>query len=511
MAPITKTLIAAHRQCPQQAWRMVHTPELSQGSAADELRIEQGKRVGNLARTAFPGARLIPTNQGITLAALATNSASEPVLFEAAILAQVPNSTVQIGVRADVLDRSTRTLVEVKSAGHLQQHHVEDAAIQTAALVWAGQAPATVQIMHPDSSKILAEDSDAARLACMARTDVTERVLALVPMVALWADDTAATIAGSMPAAAPGEQCKAPHACPFQSTCGKFKRRIDDPECLPSHAGEVGELIAAGVDSIKDMPGSAMTHERNLLVWQSVTSGEPILRPSLAQALRSLPYPRFSLDFEAVAEPIPRFVGSRAHAPLAFQWSCHAQASADAPLQQMGYLETQGSDPREQFVTELLAFCGTNGPILVYSPYEASRLKDLALALPHHRAAIEALIARLVDLLPMMRRGYYAPDMAGSWSIKAILPTIPGGIDYGDLGQSVKDGDAAQAAYLSIIDPATMPAERQRLIDELLVYCPTDTLALFLLVDALTSMPTTGPNVTFPAKEPSRRKARACA
>ena len=41
----------------------------------------------------------------------------------------------------------------------------------------------------------------------------------------------------------------------------------------------------------------------------------------------------------------------------------------------------------------------------------------------------------------------------GSWSIKAVLPTVAPELDYSGLGE-VRDGIGAQGAYLELIDPA---------------------------------------------------------
>ena len=89
-----------------------------------------------------------------------------------------------------------------------------------------------------------------------------------------------------------------------------------------------------------------------------------------------------------------------------------------------------------------------------------------------------------MDLLPLMRRTYYHPDMHGSWSLKNVLPTIAPHLDYGSLGD-VQDGNAAGTAYLQIINPETDAAERNRLTRELLAYCKRDTLAMVELVTYL--------------------------
>lgn len=87
---------------------------------------------------------------------------------------------------------------------------------------------------------------------------------------------------------------------------------------------------------------------------------------------------------------------------------------------------------------------------------------------------------------PPLRRaeGVLSPRHHGSWSIKNVLPTMAPHLNYGSLGD-VQDGSAAGTAYLQIIESETYPAERQRLVSELLAYCEHDTLALVELVKYL--------------------------
>jgi hypothetical protein len=70
--------------------------------------------------------------------------------------------------------------------------------------------------------------------------------------------------------------------------------------------------------------------------------------------------------------------------------------------------------------------------------------------------------------------------MKGSWSLKSVLPTVARELDYAQLGD-VREGGAAQQAYLEMIDPATAPARRDELQSALLAYCERDTVALVRL------------------------------
>ena len=101
---------------------------------------------------------------------------------------------------------------------------------------------------------------------------------------------------------------------------------------------------------------------------------------------------------------------------------------------------------------------------------------------PEHAAGLLEIADRMVDLLPIYRRYYYHRDMRGSWSIKAVLPTLAPDLDYHDL--EVADGGEAQKAYLQAISPDAGQAEQDVLRTRLLAYCERDTWAMVRLAHA---------------------------
>ena len=70
--------------------------------------------------------------------------------------------------------------------------------------------------------------------------------------------------------------------------------------------------------------------------------------------------------------------------------------------------------------------------------------------------------------------------MKGSWSIKAVLPCVAPDLSYSSF-EEVMDGQAAQRAYLEIINPENPEDRRKKLEEELRNYCQLDTLAMVRL------------------------------
>ena len=170
--------------------------------------------------------------------------------------------------------------------------------------------------------------------------------------------------------------------------------------------------------------------------------GQAFVGAELKTLARELPFPRYYLDFETIGPAVPMFAGTRPFEALPFQWSCHIETKPGA-LEHAEFLQLAPEPPIRELAERLLATLGTSGPIVVYTPYERRVLNELAARYPDLAARLTAATERIVDLHPATRRGYYHPAMQGSWSIKAVLPTVAPDLSYAKLGE-VQDGLAAQ-------------------------------------------------------------------
>ena len=173
---------------------------------------------------------------------------------------------------------------------------------------------------------------------------------------------------------------------------------------------------------------------------------------------------------------------------IPFQWSLHATDS-EGVLHHREFLANSNGDPRRRFAETLIEALATfDGPIVVYSGYEQTRLTELASEFPDLSESLNALIARLVDLLPIVRSSVYLPEFQFSNSIKSVAPALCPGFGYNDL-EGVADGGAASAAFLQLASGyLTVPEEVDQLRSALLAYCQRDTLAMVEVHRALTRL-----------------------
>ena len=478
---LSKSRLVAWLQCPRRLWLEVNRPDLRLDDLAIRRRFAVGHQVGALARDLEAGGVLVGHEDDLAAALEDTRRALDRLpgkpLFEPAF--QHDGLLVRIDLLLPEDSAGSRHhLVEVKSTASVKGYHLPDAAIQAWVASQAGLHLSRVSIAHLDTGFIYPGNGDYRGL--FRRTDITASIVPLLERVPGWAAQARVVLAGEQPDIQPGDQCDTPFECPFRHYCCP-----PAPEypvtLLPDRRGKAmaRELVAEGFEDLRDVPAGRIVDPLQQRIHDATRSGRAVLDPETAALIGAVGWPRFYLDFETIAFAVPLWACTRPYQALPFQWSCHTE-SAPGQLRHADFLDTTGQAPMRRFAERLLATLGKTGAIIVYSAYERRILDGLARAFPDLADPLRAVADRLFDLLPLTRAHYYHPAMKGSWSIKAVLPTVAPDLDYGALGE-VQDGTSAQAAYAEIIDPATPAERRASLTDALLDYCRLDTLALVRL------------------------------
>jgi hypothetical protein len=203
--------------------------------------------------------------------------------------------------------------------------------------------------------------------------------------------------------------------------------------------------VAAGYRDIRDVPVEEITAETQLRIHHVTCQGEPEVSAGAKRALSALPYPRYYLDFETIGPAVPFWAGTRPYAAVPVQWSCHIDdGTGDGSYQSMRHEE----------------FLDVSGqPPLMYTTYEEGVIRRLSEMFPDLADDLQKIIDRLFDLYPVVKNNYYHPDMLGSWSIKAVLPTINPDMDYRKL-EGIKEGTAASNGFLEAITEAMVEIVR---------------------------------------------------
>jgi hypothetical protein len=281
-----------------------------------------------------------------------------------------------------------------------------------------------------------------------------------------------------------GSQCSTPYVCQFYGHC-----HADQPEHsvdqLPNASQKLLRSLAhAGIDDIRHIPadfkGLTALQKR---VCDCVVNDRVYLSNELKQHLQWFKYPVHFLDFETFNPALPLYVGTRPYQVIPFQWSDHI-LERSGELRHAQFLHEHLDDPRPFFIDSLLRTLGLTGSIVVYSSFEAARIRELAAAFPRFSGPLLGLLKnRIVDLLQLVKTRCYHPGFHGSFSIKSVLPALVPDLGYDDL--EISDGSMASVAYAEMRRPETKPERRRLLREGLLRYCERDTEAEVRLFQTL--------------------------
>ncbi|MEJ2181185.1 MAG: DUF2779 domain-containing protein [Gammaproteobacteria bacterium] len=476
----SKTSIIAGLQCAKHLYLKMHHPELSTPIVSPMMTT--GDVVEQHARSEFSDAAIVERSGEQdpfkkTQALIADTSVN--AIFQAALR----HDGVEVYV--DVLQRDGEawSLIEIKAASGVKDHHIDDVTIQAWVALKAGLNIKNFKIMHINSGFVYQGHHDYSGLIYV--EDVSERVHSHLVFIDDFIGKAHQIVAGSQPGIHIGSHCNKPYSCEFKAYCESVDARYP-VSVLPNGQKVVSEMMARGIYDLRDIPVDALRSDTHLRVRNITVRGEAELDLHAAQILNELEYPRYYLDFECIQFAIPVWFGTRPYQQIPFQFSCHVERDQDN-IEHEEFLDVTGLDPRRQFAKTLLTTCGDRGPVIVYNQsFEKRVIKELAEQFDDLAEALLSINTRVFDLLPIVKNHYYHPDMKGSWSIKKVLPCLVPELRYDALGE-VQDGTQAQQAYLQIYGGTLTPLAQDKLIEDMRAYCALDTLAMVKIVERLKS------------------------
>jgi hypothetical protein len=300
--------------------------------------------------------------------------------------------------------------------------------------------------------------------------------------------------------------------CPFYGVCSHFipkERHIF--EYIGNHHGfgpkgqkvDVWDYVNDGVVSMLDVPYEMLSRSNNQLQYQAVAHHEPYMNAHRIKAfIKDLKYPIYHLDFESFPSPLPRFKGETPYTQSLFQFSIHIEKTpgrCDLEKDHIEYLASDHNDHRLALVKKMCdVILDDEGSVMVYNEsFEKTRLKELALIFPEYKDKLLSIRERVVDLMYFIRGNqkrhkalgledqeginFYDENMAGSYSIKKVLPIFTD-ISYKTL-EEVKHGGDAMKAYSLL--PKLSQEQKQSTLLNMTKYCRQDTYAMFKVLEGL--------------------------
>ena len=490
---LSKSRLIEFRQCPKRMWLQIHRPERRQPDPDAQARMDIGNEVGTLARSL-----LAPAGDGILFDAQQEGYAE---VFERSLQALDARRPLfeagfeHAGVFAlvDALLPSPSAagwyLVEVKSSASVKEYQRDDLAIQVFILRHAGVQLDDAAVATIDSSWVYQGDGNYQGL--LKQNGLLGEALQREAEVQAWRDEAVRVSESSEPPAIEmGERCTSPFSCPFFGHCKAESAEQQAPaekapiDWLPGHfsAGLKALVATQRPKSMAQVPDHLLSALQRRVKEATLSNTPWVDKAAIKQSLSGLEWPLHFLDFEAVQFTIPRWAGTKPFQQIPFQYSLHT-LERDGQLSHRDFLDLSGQDPRPSLAEQLASDLGSRaGSVLAYNKsFEGMVLRALAAQFDDLAPALVSIEARLVDLLPITRASYYHPLQQGSWSIKRVLPTIPGQTGYGEL-ETVADGQAAVQAYLEAIAHGhTDPQRLDHIRQALRTYCMKDTMAMVAL------------------------------
>jgi hypothetical protein len=323
------------------------------------------------------------------------------------------------------------------------------------------------------------------------------------------------------------------------------------------------DLVQDDIGVIKPQPDGTLsrTERQWMQARKSVDNDQkPFLDiDGLKAEFENFSYPLHFIDFETSMVAIPFFIGRKPYEQTAFQFSHHI-VYEDLTIEHKGqYLcKEKGRFPNFEFIRVLKAELeGDYGSVFRYAAHENTvlnqilkQLQDISIKDVEDKDELISFIQSIthsanhqgerdmIDLLELVKKYYYHPNMGGSNSLKFVLPAVLNSSEYIQTKYSqpiygknsqikslnfddgwvwlkkdnegriinpykllppifegiddeqieefaakndIQDGGAAMTAYAKMQFMQISDAERDFIAQGLLKYCELDTLAMVLI------------------------------
>lgn len=249
--------------------------------------------------------------------------------------------------------------------------------------------------------------------------------------------------------------------------------------------------------------------------------GEIFTDPALREGLQGLKGPIHFIDFEAARLALPYHAKMRPYGLLAFQWSSQTLSTPGERPTHSEWLNTEDRWPNQTFAETLRAAIGDEGPVLTWSSFERTTLRQIPPELSTFGREAPELVEwmnhvaehRVVDMYQWCNDWYYHPGMGGRSSIKVVLDAIWGTdeamrrefeqwtgltadatadpyaslppIEINGILRNVQEGTGAVLAYEEMMYGASKRDQARRASWGALLrqYCALDTLSMVLVFE----------------------------
>ena len=456
-------------------------------SAQQQAVFDRGTNVGILAQQLFPGGiDASPKDytqyfQSFKYTQELINNGTE-VIYEAGFCVNHVMCFIDILVK----ENGRWHAYEVKSSTKVTDTYIIDASLQYYIMEKAGLDIADISIVYIDNSYVRSGELEIKKL--FSSSLVTEHVTSNKDYVKNKLSELHSILAmKSAPVIDIGPHCGDPYDCNFKGHCWKGIPDYSIFDVSRLNKKIKWNLYNQGCIDIKHIPyDTPLSDNQKIEIDSYINQTEIIHKIKIRDFVSSLSANIYHLDFETYQSAVPGFDSQKPYQQIPFQYSAHYENKNG--LKHYEFLAKNSlSDPREEFIKNLINDMQQDGDILVYNiSFERSRLNELIDMFPQYKTPLQAIIDRMKDLMiPFKEKWYYTPAMKGGYSIKYVLPALVPSLSYDDL--EINNGLLASATFNNlhkVKDLDELKVIRKNLIE----YCKRDTYAMVKVLDVLRSI-----------------------
>lgn len=443
---------------------------------SDDFRMEQGRDIGERARSNFPDGFLV-TDWNVANAVKETmdlmKNPDVKTIFEATFLVD------RFVAKVDILKRTGKAwqIVEVKSSVNDKPELIDDMAYTYMVVSKCNVPVSGISLMLVSRDYRLGMGNDKLFTEIDHTNDVQEKA-ALFETVRQQIEME--TSSENKPTPTLRFKCK---DCVIFDKCvglGVNNHVFEIPRLSES---KFTNLTGEGFVSINDISDGFDLTPNQSIVRSCVKTGKEFIAKDLKEKLSSIKFPAYYLDFETVQTTIPLYADIAPYTQLPTQYSIHKCSATGKVTDHLEYLSDPTRDCRRELAEHLIKDLSGNGSIIVYSSFEKVRINNLAAMYQDIAKELESLVPRLVDLNAIIAKCFYHPEFHGSTSIKVTLPVLVPNLLYDDL--VIRDGDTAVTTFAYMALGRLTGDEAELAKKNLLKYCERDTLAMVAVHEQL--------------------------
>lgn len=492
---VTKTDFLIFQDCPHNAWVKIHQPDIFQSkplSVFDQLIIETGNDVDELARELFTGGKLIERGDASTTRRL--------IKGESPILYQPYFETDQFVTASDILvwnkSADSYDLYEVKASTtgedkkKKDELYTNDIAFQLQVLRDCGVAIGRAFLVRLNPDYVRGDQLNVQEL--FVREDFTDRAESILADLKTQMETASEILnADRMPTIPCGciYRGRAAHCTTFDyinPTVPEYS--VHDIARIGASKRKLAELIDGNILAIEDIPDDFTLTDTQQNQVDATKSGKPSIdQGAVAAFIQTIEYPIAFFDYETFPSAIPRFAGYRPFDQIPFQFSLHIVEAEGAELTHRQFLFIQNGNPDRELIQALRDSLPTTGSIISWNKsFEITINSRLGSRHPSDSEYLADINRRMIDLRdPFTGQSFVHPAFKGKTSIKAVLPVLVQNEIASYKQLTIQEGATATETWNRIVSGQMSAQEVEIARANLLAYCRLDTLAMLLILDEL--------------------------